>query len=55
MVVLHQKHSKSSTNLLRTTKALHMVALGEWTVKATEDDFTIYDDEGDKIMYVSKR
>ena len=42
-------------NLMKTTKALHMVALGEWTVKATEDDFTVYDDEGDKLMYVSKR
>lgn len=54
VVILHRKYSKSNTNLMRTTKALHMVALGEWTVSATEDEFTIFDDEGDKIMRVSK-
>ena len=54
VVVLHRRNAANTDNLFKTTKALHMVALGKWIVEATEDEFTIFDDEGDKLMKVSK-
>ena len=54
MVILHLRYTKKDSLLMRTTKCLHMVALGEWTVEATETELTVYDDGGDRLMYVRK-
>lgn len=54
MVILHLRYTKKDSLLMRTTKCLHMVALGEWTAQATETELTVYDDEGDRLMYVRK-
>jgi hypothetical protein len=55
VVYLYFKVKFLESQLYRSTKCLHMVGQGKWTVEATEDDFTVFDDEGDKLMRVSKR
>ena len=54
VVILHLRYTKKDSLLMRTTKCLHMVALGEWTAEATETELTVYDDEGDRLMHVRK-
>jgi len=39
---------------MKASKALHMVALGTWRAEATEDSYTVYDDDGDKLLHVTK-
>ena len=55
VVYLYFKIKYLEGQLYRSTKCLHMVGQGKWTIKADEDEFTVFDDEGDKLMRVSKR
>lgn len=52
MIALHRKYIKKSSDLYKTTKAFHMVSQGKWTTEANESEFTVYDDEGDKLMRI---
>ena len=52
MIALHRKYIKKSSDSYKTTKAFHMVSQGKWTTEANESEFTVYDDEGDKLMRI---
>jgi hypothetical protein len=55
VVYLYFKLKLVESQLYRSSRCLHMVGQGKWTIKADEDEFTVFDDDGDKLMRVSKR
>jgi hypothetical protein len=55
VVYLYLKAKAVEEQLYRSTKCLHMVGRGKWTIEANEDEFTVFDDEGDKLLKVSKK
>jgi hypothetical protein len=54
-IVMYIKVKKLEDQLYRSTRCLHMVGLSKWTIKADDDEFTVFDDDGDKLMRVSRR
>jgi hypothetical protein len=54
-IAMYIRVKKLEDQLYRSTRCLHMVGQGKWTIKADDDEFTVFDDEGDKLMRVSRR
>lgn len=52
-IVQYIKAKRLTESLYRTTYSLHMVGLGKWTIKASEESLTVFDDEGDKRMTIN--